>query len=137
MDNQLASAMAMMLQAIDNCKASGNKEWEEKHKDRLDWLVRNEMPSGSGIDTGTKLDDESTPERLVFTCSFHHMDESGGYDGWTEHKVIVTASLVHGIFIRVTGRDRNDIKEYLHEVYAHCINRVDNWPFVAHTALGD
>jgi hypothetical protein len=45
------------------------------------------------------------------------MDEHGCYDGWTHHKVIVKASLWAGIDIRVTGRDRNQIKEYIAEQF--------------------
>jgi hypothetical protein len=114
---QLATRIASTLQAIANCDASGNTEWHATHTERLDKMIRDHMPSGSGFDAGTTLDDSSKPERLVFVTSFHHMDESGGYDGWTEHKVIVTASLVYGIDVRVTGRDRNSIKDYIGEVF--------------------
>lgn len=52
------------------------------------------MPSGSGFDAGTRLDEDKTNDsRLVFTTAFHHMDEHGTYAGWTEHTVTVRASL--------------------------------------------
>jgi len=76
------------------------------------------MPSGSGIDSGTTLDfDKSSGSKLVFSTSYHHMTEDGMYDGWTEHVVTVKPSLMFGFDLAISGRDRNDIKEYLHEVY--------------------
>ena len=80
--------------------------------------VRKYTPSGSGLDNGTALDVKaSKPERLVFVADFHHMDTNGYYDGWTCHTVIVTPSLACGFVLRITGRDRYDIKDYLYEVY--------------------
>lgn len=107
--------IASLLLARENCRSSGNTEWLKRHSQDLLALVDTHLPSGSGFDTGTQISfDRSTPERLVFTTSYHHMDE-GGYDGWTEHEVIVTPSLVHGIALRITGTNRNDIKDYIAE----------------------
>ena len=82
-----------------------------------------EAPSGSGIDTGTELDLEATNEnRIVFTCGFHHMDENGCYDGWTEHKILIKPTFA-GFDIRVTGRDRNQIKEYLADEFHNWLSK--------------
>jgi hypothetical protein len=67
-------------------------------------------------------DQFSTPEKLVFNTAFHHMDEAGGYDGWTEHQVIVTPSLEMGYSIRVTGRDKEEIKEYIAEMFSAALD---------------
>lgn len=119
MQNQIrtiAQEISSRLVAIRNCEQSNNQEWLERHSATLKDLIA-ELPGGSGIDCGTKLDrDASHGEKLVLLTSFHHMNENGMYDGWTEHKVIVTPSF-SGLDIRITGRDRNEIKEYLHEVY--------------------
>jgi hypothetical protein len=81
--------------------------------------VNDSAPSGSGFDSGTTLNEEKSKEnRLVFDTAFHHMDEWGGYDGWTEHQVIVTPSLVFGFTLRITGRDRNGIKDYINDVFS-------------------
>lgn len=94
------------------------KDWALRWSDRLDWLVSNALPSGSGVDAGTALNEvKSTPERLVFDTAFHHMDDCGMYDGWSHHEVIVTPSLVWGLNVKVTGRDRRDIKSYLGDLY--------------------
>ena len=55
------------------------------------------------------------------------MDEHGGYDGWTEHKIIVTPSLVYGFELRVTGKDRNDIKDYIAEVMHGALSVKASW----------
>ena len=52
------------------------------------------------------------------------MDEHGSYDEWTDHTVIVTASLIHGLNIKITGRNRNDIKEYLRDVFYDFLKHV-------------
>lgn len=121
----LYAELASLLSAQENCRKANNAEWLDKHgasiKTLVDWL-----PSGSGIDTGTRLDDSSTPERLVFTFSYHHMNDGGYYDGWTDHVLTVRASLLHGIDITVSGRNRNEIKDYLHETYHYALTQ-DVW----------
>jgi hypothetical protein len=76
------------------------------------------LPHGSGIDAGVRFDaDRSTGEKLIFTFGFHHMDENGYYDGWSEHELIITPSLQEGYKLRITGRDRNLVKEYLYSLF--------------------
>jgi hypothetical protein len=45
------------------------------------------------------------------------MDDVGYYDGWTEHTLTVRPSLAFGIDLKFSGRNRNQIKDYLHEVF--------------------
>lgn len=109
---------ALTLNAYQNCVEKGNFEWEERHLERLESLEREFLPSGSGFDSGTTLDiDASTPNKLVFHTSFHHLHASGYYDGWTDHKVTVTPNLAFGFDLRVSGRNKNGIKEYIAEVF--------------------
>ena len=114
--------LASLLVARDNCRRTANDEWLHAHEESIVTLINNFMPSGSGIDNGTELDfDASKPNRLVFTFSYHHMNDGGLYDGWSEHTLIVTPSLMSGFDMRITGRDRNQTKDYLYEVYQHCL----------------
>jgi hypothetical protein len=110
--------IASLVAAIENCQKSGNTIWEHNHRDRLVSICRECLPSGSGFDSGTAFDMlNSTPEKLVFRTSFHRMDENGCYDGWTEHNVIIRPSLAHEINVTVSGRDRNDIKDYIGQMF--------------------
>ena len=115
-------AIARRVDALRRC----NAEWVIKHTECIDSLVRGHMPSGSGFDCGTQFDIESHVEspadRLVFSTAFHHMNECGMYDGWTDHKVIIRPSLRDGFTMTITGRDRNGIKEYIADVFHSALN---------------
>lgn len=109
--------IASLVVAYKNCVDRGNEEWRKNHKESLNSIMA-DAPSGSGFDTGTKIDvDRCYPDRIVMYVDFHHMDENGGYDGWTTHEIIVTPSLAFGFNVRVTGKDKNNIKEYISEVF--------------------
>jgi hypothetical protein len=112
----LASHLDSYLDSYKRCLETGNKVWGDKHEDSIEEIMKG-APSGSGFDSGTRLDwDESGAGKIVFTTSYHHMNDGGYYDGWTDHKVIVRPTF-GGVDIRVTGRDRNDIKAYIGEVF--------------------
>lgn len=118
MNKKLYQELASLITARQNCINSNNQEWLGRHEDRIKALVKQYMPSGSGVDCGTKLDiDASNGDKLVFTFSYHHMNDGGYYDGWTDHKAIVTPSLAFGFSMRITGRDRNQIKDYFHDIF--------------------
>ena len=120
--------LAALLQARKNCEdrmsseqesnIGATREWVNKHSENINKIMKL-APSGSGIDSGIKLDDKSNSEKLVFYFGFHHMNENGMYDGWTEHTAIITPCF-GGINIKITGRNRNDIKDYLYDV-------LDSW----------
>lgn len=73
-------------------------------------------PSGPGIDSTSFIPGECTREQLVFYVEYQHIDEYGGYDARTYHRVIVTPDLL-GINLRVTGRNKNDIRKHLSNLY--------------------
>jgi hypothetical protein len=123
------NATAGSPQVMDDDQDVTRAHWldmAEQHKAKVDSLVSRYLPSGSGWDNGTKLDwGMSNPGRLVFHGSFHHMDDNGFYDGWTDHSIIVTASLTSGIDLRVTGRNRNEIKDYLAEMFQYALTQME------------
>lgn len=121
MPKTLINAIAETLAAHRNCVQSGNREWQAKHAARLAQLA-DRLPSGSGIDHGTTIDvDASTTDRVVLRTSYHHMNDGGMYDGWTEHRIVVRPSFIGGIDLAIGGRDRNGIKEYLFDVFAQTL----------------
>lgn len=113
---KIYQAIPHYLQAIENCKRSNNEEWQEKHELALHNIMQT-SPSGSGFDNGTVLDETRTNDkRIVFHVGFHHMNENGYYTCWTTHEVWVTATF--GSFdLRITGRNKNDIKEYIADTF--------------------
>lgn len=114
----LAQALAQALVAKKNCDQRSNDEWSGKWQERIDQLCKL-LPSGSGIDNGTYFSiNLSSEEKLIFGTQFHHMTEDGYYDGWTTHTVTVTPTFL-GIAVKVGGQNRNDIKDYLQDIYFH------------------
>ena len=71
---------------------------------------------------GRTIDIEKTTEqKLVFDTAFHHMNDHGYYVGWTEHRVTVRPSF-YGLDIKVSGWNRNDIKDYIAECFDHVLS---------------
>ncbi len=113
----LFRAIVSTLSAMENCRKNGNEAWLTKHESDLEWM-ESQLPSGSGIDSGCRIDrEQSNDKRLVITFGFHHMDENGYYCGWSDYKCIVTPSLEFGHDIRIVGRDKNGIKDYLGDTF--------------------
>ncbi len=119
MARYLYSELASTVDAMRRCEKNPVQygDWATKHTNRISELVRDYLPSGSGFDNGTSIDLEAShAEKLVFQTSFHHMDSDGYYCGWTDHTVTVTPSF-NGMNIRVSGRDRNEIKDYIADAF--------------------
>jgi hypothetical protein len=119
-----AEAFVSCKTARDNCVASGNTEWEVRWHDRLDKLV-DYIPTWSGM-TLRLSGVEIKPDAIRYEVSYHHMNETGHYDGWTEHTVVVRPAF-GGIDVRISGRDRNDVKELIHETVRHAFTRHVTW----------
>ncbi len=116
MQMPLYKLLAQTAVAYHNCLKRGSEYdfWKYNHRVLLEQLVREHMPSGAGVDDGTKIDlEKSTGEKLVFITRFHHMNEAGYYTKWTNHVVTVTPSLAFDITLKISGFDYNGIKDYL------------------------
>ena len=88
--------LASLIGVRRNCIKAGNAEWESNHSEEIITIAENLLPSGSGIDCGTEVDLDHPLMKKCLSCSFHHMNDNGCYDGWTEHQIIITPSLVSG-----------------------------------------
>lgn len=126
MKRTVIEAVAMVISAIKNCQKTHNTEWEQSHTEKLESLVSEYLPHGSGLDGIVEVDiEKSTENKIIINVEYHHMDQMGGYDGWTNHSLICTPSFIHGVDIRVTGKDRNQIKEYLVDLFSeHLLKEV-------------
>jgi len=108
--------LASTLQAYKNCIASNNIDWREKHLEFIESECL-KLPSGSGIDNGITFDFEnSSPGKLIFSLGFHHMNDNGYYEGWTDHKLVITPTFGH-FNIKITGPNKRQIKDYLYDLF--------------------
>lgn len=125
---QLASAMDALKRCESPSANESQREWRDKWGEQIMQIVGDFLPHGSGIDNGVTFDfDLSTGEKLVLHTSYHHMNDGGYYDGWTEHTITVRPSLCFGINISISGRNRNEIKDYLTETFEYALTREIVW----------
>lgn len=118
MSTTLAQAIADAARRHGTPGPLANPDLHKLVPQYISFLEREFLPSGSGFNNGTKVDlDACTESKLVFTTTFHHMND-GGYDGWTDHKVTAHATF-SGHRVKVTGRNRNDIKDYIGDCFHH------------------
>ena len=119
--------MKLYQAIVQNHRLENSPEWVNSDAviDRAERIQRC-LPRGSGIDAGTKIVSVSD-KQIVLTAGFHHMNEGGYYDGWTEHTIRVRASLMLDITVSVSGPNRNQIKDYLQELYARVMEQEFEW----------
>lgn len=119
---KLYQKIASVNEARKNCERNGNTEWLDRWAKTLE-NIEAELPSGSGFDSGTEFDMErSNARKLVFHTSYHHMDDGGCYDGWTDHAITIVPTF-DGFDMKISGRNRNDIKKYIGDVFHETLDR--------------
>jgi len=121
----LYQLIALVGNALRRATNNGNEEWQQAWQELLE-KCEELLPSGSGFDEGTTIEYAGS-DKIVLRTSYHHMDEHGYYDGWTEHTVTVIPSLAHGFDIRVGGRNRNGVKEYIADVFFDVLRSEVTW----------
>ena len=81
-------------------------------------LLQELLPIGEGIETGSVILLKSTKKRIAIETIYWHPNYS---DEWSKHQVIITPSFEDEINIRITGKNENNIKEYLHNVFREAL----------------
>ena len=115
---KLYRRIAELVGQRKRCIETNNTVWRDRSEETMEKISRNLLPSGAGIDSGTTIDlDKSTEDKLVLHTSYHHMNDGGYYDGWTEHTITVRPSLTSDFNLSISGRNRNEIKDYLADVF--------------------
>lgn len=109
-----------------------HKKWNEVAETNINELI-DMLPSGSGIDSGVSIDlENSTENKIVLYCEYHHMNDAGYYDGWTSHTIRLIPDMINGFSMSISGKNRNSIKDYLYELFDYalreCIPEVNNNP---------
>ncbi len=125
--------IAQALCARINCQTSNNNEWLERWENMLQEIESNLLPSGSGIDSGCKIDLGScTESKIAILSSVHMMNDAGMYDSWQDFKVIVRPSF-QGISLTIQriGRGNNrlwsDWIDDLYEQFQYVLTRDVIW----------
>ena len=96
----------------------------ENFVEKAEDLVKEHFPSGSGFDSGTSIVwDKCKHNKIVLRADFHHMDDNGYYCGWSEHEVIIVPSFSFGFDLRVTGRNKRNIKEYIEDTMHYVLSK--------------
>lgn len=122
----LLSELATATVAHNNALNRGNINWAEKHKDKIKWLCKNYLPTGSGFDAGPfKVEYENcTDKKLVLFSEFHIMDSNGYYDGWTEVTVTVESTFLGpDINVKLSREDVPELEEYIAEFLHYNLNQ--------------
>lgn len=118
--SELATAIEARLGCLEPSANESQREWVSKWTERIE-RMQDMLPHGNGFDNGTKIDlDASHATKLVFHTSYHHMNDGGFYVGWTEHTITVTPTF-RGIAIRVSGRNVNEIKDYIGKEFDYAL----------------
>lgn len=113
----LYKAIAIALGARSRCLTNHNLTWTDTWTYRL-IAFRNQLPHGSGIDGGIHIEYDTTkPNQFQITFGFHHMNDHGFYTEWTEHVITVKPSFIYDFELKISGRDKNNIKDYLHDLF--------------------
>lgn len=123
MTTTLCQDLAFLFRQYKDAFAHYQDEKVFETKETIKKIVKDHFPSGSGFDAGTSFSfKESSEKKLVFETSFHHMDEYGGYCGWSEHAVSVYPDLALSFCLKVSGPNKNNIKEYIEEVFHEALS---------------
>jgi len=88
--------------------------------------MQNVLPSGSGFDSGCKIDVEKSGEsKVIINFSYHHMNNNGYYDGWTEHELLITPKF-NGWDLRISGTNKNQVKDYFYDTFNTILNSTNH-----------
>lgn len=79
------------------------------------------LPKGNGIEAGCAILLKSTRNKIVIDTAYNHPNGSYVATRWTNHQVVVTPAFEGEINIRITGKNENDIKDFLFDVFREAL----------------
>ena len=130
MQQTIVQRLAILITARLNCIESKNEIWQGAHEYSIKEILKDRLPSGSGIDGETTIDyAKSKSDRIVIKSSYHVINEVGFYKGgWIDYRVIITPSLQFGFELNIVGnfsaKKQLGLRDYLYEVYEHALSTV-------------
>jgi hypothetical protein len=123
MKTKLISKIAGIIEAMENCKKSQNEVWLKNHSQYLAEIEKNHLPHGSGLDVGCNIDlEKSNSKKIVILTSWHNMNENGYYCGWSDFTINCYPSF-RGIELKIIGKDKYYVKEYLYDLFYDVLER--------------
>ena len=105
-----------LYQKIARVVSQKNKSLNEIEKELT--LLKELLPYGGGIESGCVISLESTKKRIVIITNYWHPNYS---DEWTNHQVVITPSFVGEINLRITGKNKDNVKEYLQDIFREAL----------------
>lgn len=129
MKDSKVQRLARLIVARVNCIDNDNGNWADQHEVGIEMILAT-LPAGSGIDSGNEVDyDKSSINRIVINSSFHVMNDQGGYDGWIDYRVIITASLMFGFDVNIVGnfssnKNAHGLKDSLVDLYSDSLSDI-------------
>jgi len=110
------------------CTEDNNHDWEIRHLQDIADLCREHLPHGSGFDVGVDFIPEDSDENsLVFDVQYHHMDNYGGYAGWSEHTVAITPDLAWGFEAHILDSKQNEYDQLAEELGADSYLEIEEY----------
>jgi len=100
-------------------RVASQKNWAKRSKELS--LLQELLPNGNGIRGQEGLAVillESTEKRIVIGTIYWHPKDRYG---WTAHQVVITPSFEGEINIRITGKNENNVKKYLHDIFREAL----------------
>ena len=121
MKQELYKQIANLCIAEKQC----SPDWKFKHRERLINYAQNNLPSGSGIDSGCILwIDDSGADKIIIKFSYHFMNENGMYDGWEDYELTLRPDFVNGFLMKITGKNRDDVKDYFYDTFDYALRQL-------------
>lgn len=113
--------IAQLVHAIQTC----NEEWSAISESKLEDLLYQYLPHGSGFDHGVEIDlDKSRENKIFLYAPFGHLNSDGYYCGTSDHIITITPSLRDGFDLKISNPDRAKSldMEYFYETFYYCLN---------------
>jgi hypothetical protein len=130
----LYKLLAAAVSARQNCIESGNHLWHRQWNKRVRQMLKL-LPHGSGFNVHPSIMFRQWRDggRLVICASYQHMDDHGGYIGWSSHDIEIVPDLVFNFDLSVVLIEDNTgveagtddmFLDYLCETYGEHLSRV-------------
>jgi hypothetical protein len=103
-------------------RVASQKNWAKRSKELS--LLQELLPNGNGIRGQEGLAVillESTEKRIVIETTYWHPNDSYETSRCTAHQVVITPSFEGEINIRITGKNENNVKKYLHDIFREAL----------------